>query len=107
MNIFLWTQAEYNGLIHRLNVISTKLDTIIGKEVQMAINVADLTAEVTRNSSVTASVVQLINNLAAQIAAIPPSNDPATQAALDALKTTLTANDDAIAAAVTANTPAG
>jgi hypothetical protein len=44
--------------------------------------------------------------LAAQIAAIPPSNDPTTQAALDQLTATLTANDSGIAAAVTANTPA-
>jgi len=107
MNIFLWTQEEYNGLINRLNVITTKLNAIIAKETQMAVDVSALTAEVTRNSSVTASVVQLVNNLAAQIAAIPASNDPVTQAALDALKATLTSNDDAIAASVTANTPAG
>ena len=70
----------------------------------MAIDLTALTAEVTRNTDVEASIVQLVNNLAAQIAAIPPSTDPATQAALDALKTTLTSNDDAIGAAVTANT---
>jgi small-conductance mechanosensitive channel len=107
MNIFLWTQEEYNGLIHRLNVMTAKLNTIIAKDTQMAIDVSALTAEVTRNSDVTASVVQLVNNLAAQIAAIPASTDPVTQAALDALKATLTANDDAIADAVTANTKAG
>lgn len=71
----------------------------------MAISLSDITAEVERNTSVTQSVVTLVNNLAAQIAAIPPSTDPVTQAALDALKTTLTTNDDQIAAAVTANTP--
>ncbi len=71
----------------------------------MAIDLTSITAEVARNSSVEASIVQLVNNLAAQIAAIPPSTDPVTQAALDALNATLTSNDDAIAAAVTANTP--
>ncbi len=71
----------------------------------MAIDLTSLTAEVARNTSVEQSVVTLVNNLAAQIAAIPASTDPVTQAALDALKTTLSQNDDAIAAAVTANTP--
>ena len=70
----------------------------------MAIDLSALTAEVTRNADVTASVVQLINNLATQLAAIPASTDPVTQAALDSLKATLSANDDAIAAAVVANT---
>lgn len=73
----------------------------------MAVDVSALTAEVQRNSDVTASVVQLVQNLAAQIAAIPTSTDPQTQAALDQLKDTLTQNDDAIAAAVVANTKAG
>ena len=72
----------------------------------MAVNLSSITAEVANNTSVTQSVVTLIQNLAAQIAAIPPSNDPTTQAALDQLTATLTANDSAIAAAVTANTPA-
>lgn len=106
MNIFLWTQEEYNGLINRLNVITTKLNAILSKESLMAIDVSAITAEVARNSDLTASVVQLVNNLAAQIAAIPASNDPVTQAALDSLKATLTNNDDAIAASVLANTPA-
>jgi hypothetical protein len=44
--------------------------------------------------------------LTALIKAIPVSTDPVTQAALDALTTTLTANDTTIAAAVVANTPA-
>lgn len=72
----------------------------------MAIDLTALTAEVANNTAVDASIVQLVQNLAAQIAAIPPSTDPATQAALDALVTTLKANDSNIAAAVTKNTPA-
>lgn len=72
----------------------------------MAIDLTSLTAEVTRNGDVTASIVQLVNNLAQQIANIPASTDPVTQAALDTLKTTLSTNDDAIAAAVVSNTPA-
>ena len=72
----------------------------------MAIDLTSMTAEVANNSSVTGSVVTLLNNLTAIIKAIPPSTDPVTQAALDQLSTTLTANDAAAAAAVVANTPA-
>lgn len=72
----------------------------------MAISLTALTAEVTNNTSVTASVVQLLKNLTALIAAIPPSTDPVTQAALDSLTATLTGNDATVAAAVVANTPA-
>jgi small-conductance mechanosensitive channel len=82
------------------------LQQIITKENQMAVNLAAITAEVANNTSVSQSVVTLVQNLAAQIAAIPPSNDPVTQAALDQLTQTLTTNDGAIASAVTANTPA-
>jgi len=72
----------------------------------MAINLTTITAEVAKNTTVTGSVLQLLANLAAQVAAIPASTDPVTQAALDALTTTLATNDTQIAAAVTANTPA-
>ena len=72
----------------------------------MAVDLTAITAEVANNSSVTGSVLTLVQNLVAQIAAIPPSTDPVTQAALDALTATLSGNDGSIAAAVEANTPA-
>lgn len=87
-----------------LNIIEGKLNELLAKEAKMAIDISKLTSEVAANTTVTASVVTLVNNLAAQIAAIPPSNDPTTQAALDALTATLAANDTNLAAAVTANT---
>ena len=94
----------------QLNRIERKLDRLLiqfKEETEaMAIDLTALTAEVANNTAVDASIVQLVQNLAAQIAAIPPSTDPATQAALDALVTTLKANDSNIAAAVTKNTPA-
>jgi small-conductance mechanosensitive channel len=102
----LWSQGDYDGLIRRLDNITTKLNLLLTQESNMAVDVAALTAEVTRNSDVTQSIVQLVKNLADQLAAIPPSSDPTTQAALDALKATLSTNDDAIAAAVVQNTPA-
>ena len=68
----------------------------------MAVDLTALTSEVARNSSVTASVVQVVNNLVTALNNIPPSTDPVTQAALDEIKATLSTNDDAIAAAVVA-----
>ena len=59
-----------------------------------------LTAEVERNTSVEGSALVLIQGFAAQLAAA--GTDPV---ALQALQTQLTANDDALAAAVAANTP--
>lgn len=90
-----------------MNVISpSALRQIEGTLKQMAIDLTKLSAEVAANTSVSGSVLVLVKNLAAQIAAIPPSSDPATQAALDRLVSTLNANDTSLAAAVTANTPA-
>ena len=88
------------------HIIIGMLRSVLTKESQMAVNIDALTAEVANNSTVTGSVVTLLQKLAAEIAAIPPSTDPTTQAALDALTATLTSNDATIAAAVTANTPA-
>ena len=73
----------------------------------MAVDLTTLTAEVTNNTSVTNSVVTLVQNLATQLAALAAgTGDAATQTALNALVATLQNNDTAIAAAVTANTPA-
>ncbi len=82
------------------------LQQLVKMENKMSIDLTTITAEVAKNTDVTSSVVTLVNNLAAQIAAIPPSTDPVTQAALDQLTSTLTNNDQAIGTAVAANTPA-
>lgn len=61
----------------------------------------DLEAELARNTSVDESVLALITNLLAQIEAA--KTDPARiQAVIDKFR----ANDDSLAAAVAANTPA-
>lgn len=59
-----------------------------------------LTAEVTRNTEVDAGAIALINGLAAKIVEL--KNDPA---ALQALADSMKGSSDALAAAVTANTP--
>ncbi len=96
----------YKALSQKIDTLTSLVQQLLTQEHTMAISLTAITAEVANNTTVTASVVTLVQNLAAQIAAIPPSTDPTTQAALDALAATLTANDSSIAAAVTANTPA-
>lgn len=61
----------------------------------------DLTAQVAANTTVVGSALTLIQGFAAQLAAA--GTDPAKLAALQAQ---LQASDDALAAAVVANTPA-
>ena len=93
--------------------IDRKLDTLLGMvqqlltlEKRMAVDFTAITAEVARQTTVDASIVQLLDNVVAALAAIAPSTDPATQASIDALRATIASNDDAIAAAVVKNTPA-
>ena len=62
---------------------------------------ADLQAKVTAEDTVIDSAITLIQGLAAQIAALQPS-----QAAIDALAADVQAKSDALAAAVAANAPA-
>ena len=106
------TKAAYGnwGLLQTIHanqlVMIGMLKQLLKQENAMAINLTQLTAEVSSNTDVTNSVVALLANLTQLIKNIPPSNDPATQAALDALVATLSTNDQAIAADVTANTPA-
>jgi hypothetical protein len=101
-----WTQNWYEQTTVKLNHITWLLNQLIRKETKMAIDLTGLTAEVARNTTVTASVGALLDQLTALIKAIPPSTDPVTQAALTDLVNTLTANDAVLTAAVTANTPA-
>ena len=61
-----------------------------------------LTAQVTANSDVEASAIQLLNNLAALV--IAAKTDPV---AIQALADQLKASGDSLAAAIVANTPAG
>lgn len=97
------TNSDVLAAVARLQASVNQLLTL---EQKMAVDLTAITAEVTNNTSVTQSVVTLLNNLTAIIKAIPPSTDPTTQAALDQLTATLKANDATIASAVTANTPA-
>jgi hypothetical protein len=98
--------ANVKSLLAAITTLKQSVTLLQTEEQQMAIDLNSLTAEVANNTSVTNSVVTLLNNLTAMIKAIPPSTDPTTQAALEALVATLTANDQTAAAAVVNNTPA-
>jgi hypothetical protein len=94
-----------------LNLINHKLDLLLVQQQKgldkMAVDITALTAEVANNTTVDGSIEQLLTNLAAQLAALAAgTGDAATQTALNSLVTTLQQNDAAIAASVTANTPA-
>lgn len=81
--------------------IERKLDTAIAMEKQAMADLTTLQAEVQRNTEVEKSALVLIQGLKDQIVAA--GTDPEK---LKAIVEQLTANDDALAAAVAANTPA-
>jgi ABC-type Zn2+ transport system substrate-binding protein/surface adhesin len=68
---------------------------------QIMATLADLQAQVAKEDTVIDSAITLLQGLAAQVAALTPN-----QAAIDALAADIGAKTDALAAAVTANTPA-
>lgn len=74
---------------------------LIGLEGETMADLSALTAQVKANTDLEASAVQLIQGLAAQLAAA--ATDPA---AVAALATQLKTSADSLAAAITANTPA-
>jgi predicted ArsR family transcriptional regulator len=105
--MFAWSEH----LERQLNRIEQKLDRLFilfqQETEKMAVDLTALTAEVANNTAVDSSIEQLVQNIAAQLAALAAgTGDAATQTALNALVATLQNNDTAIAAAVTANTPA-
>lgn len=92
---------EVRQIAARLDLIDYRLYLISNQEDAAMALLDGLTAEVANQTTVDNSVIALVNGLAAQIAA-----NTANPAALQALVTQMQANDSAIAAAVTANTPA-
>lgn len=93
--------------VNELHEVHKKLDEILAyvkdiriKEITMSAQLDTLTAEVTETGTVIDSAIELINGLAAQIAAI--KDDPV---AIQALADELNAKSEALAAAVQANTP--
>jgi chromosome segregation ATPase len=85
----------------QLNTIQAHIQLLQRGETTMAADLSTLQNQVTKNTSVIDGAVQLINGLAAQIAAA--KNDPV---AIQAIVDQMNAKDDELAQAVTANTPA-
>lgn len=89
------------SVLRRLEAINRKLDLLLdGQELLMSA-LDDLQAAVAAESTVIDSAITLIQGIPALIAAAGVD-----QAKLDALKNDITAKSDALAAAVSANTPA-
>jgi len=85
----------------KLDQIVSMLQAIQSQGGTMSAAMDALTAQVAQNTSVISSALTLIQGFAAQLAAA--GTDPA---ALAALQASLQQSDDALAAAVAANTPA-
>ena len=94
----MWENDETNK---KLDAILLKLVAIQGKEETMSAELDALTVQVTANTNVENSAILLIQGIAAQLVAI--KDDPAK---ITALSTSLKTSADALAAAITANTPA-
>lgn len=102
----MWQWLRY-VLVPELNQILSILKEILATQVAllkgqttMSKELDDLTAAVTKQTTVVGSAVTLIQSLAQQI--IDAKNDPV---AIEALAGQLNSSADALAAAVTANTP--
>lgn len=103
-----WLLARTAGVLNQIVVsggreITQKLDTIINKEVQMAGELDQLKATVEAENTVIDSAIALLNGLKAALDAAIAANNP--QALVD-LSNEIQAKSQALAAAVTTNTPA-
>ena len=87
-------EAKLSEILHKLGLIEIQQDTIMA-------TIDELTNQVTANTTVIESAIALIDGIAARIDAA--GVDPVK---LAALRDELKAKDDALAAAVSANTPA-
>lgn len=106
--IYIWTQRDYNALMAQLSALQkmvvgsqAMLKQLLKQEIKQMSALDDLTAQVTKNSDVEASAVQLIQGIAKQLADALTANDTP---ALQALSQQLATSADALAAAVAANT---
>ncbi len=100
---WLYWGDELNQVLANQRTIIGMLQRILKEERAMAIDLTGLTAKVAKVQGAEDSAVALLEGLTAYIKSIPPSNDPATQAALDDLASKLDVGADGLSAAVVAN----
>lgn len=84
----------------KLDNIGHQLDILTQKQEMIMLDLTALQTAVETETTVEESVIVLLNQLAADLAAAQGN-----QAAIDAVVAQMTANADSLAAAVTANTP--
>lgn len=105
VHLYVKDDPRLEQVIARLDRLGVMMHRLIGQHIEGAAMASKefeaLKKEVERNTSVDESVKALVTKLADQIAAA--KDDPA---ALQALADQLRADNDAVAAVVTANTPA-
>lgn len=97
------TGQERHDILILLGRIEGKLDRILRKEIKMAGELDNLKAQVAKNTDVIGSAKTLIVGIKAKLDAAIASGDPAQ---LQALSDQLAADDQGLADAVAANTPA-
>jgi chromosome segregation ATPase len=104
MGISYGDWKNLNDKIDSILILFTRIESSLAvltmKQEQVMADLTALTAEVERNTAVDQSAIALLNGLAAQIEAL--KTDPI---ALQNLADTMRGSSDALAAAVTANTP--
>jgi hypothetical protein len=93
--------GDMSAINHRLDAIVQKIDALATKEDAMSLEMDALQLAVTRNTTLDGSIIDLLAGIAAQLMATAGD-----KAAALALAADLNAKSDALAAAITANTPA-
>lgn len=95
MEFDLHLHSKLDNILYALRAIQGVLKT-------MAVTLQTLTADVQNETVLDQSIINLLNNIAAELKAAGTN-----QALLDQLHASITSNSAAIAAAIAANTPAG
>ena len=99
IHVYLHADTDTRAALARFE---QKLDLILTKEVTMAGELNELQQKVAANGDVTQSAITLLQGLKAKLDEAIASGDPA---ALQALSDSLGAQDQALADAITQNTP--
>lgn len=94
---------EWSSTVNaKLDNITHLLQQVLGMEVLQVATIEDLQTEVGQNTDVTQSAIVLLDGLSQQLKDALAANDPA---AIQAVVDQLDANTNALAEAVSANTP--
>lgn len=97
------TFPQFDRMIDLLESIDKKLTRTIKDQGEIMASIEELQTEVTENTDLVGSVISLVNGLADQLEAAIAANDPA---AIQAVADQMRSNNQALADAVAANTPA-